>query len=365
LNKFFYQSAWTLIFTLVGLSAPLPSYGHPTQFHTAAHEIRAQIDFNEIRLVYKVKLPVQPGEAIAETKNRLANEEVSHGILLEVNGDNVPWQTQGVLSITNKSQSVEAEINLRAAITNWPARIRVSNGNLIDTRAFFSNTLLLTPGLKMEASLPVQQQNNGKLANLMGIWTMDPKSRDLRLQLDKRPSLLETFHHWTVSTPLWLAADGSRPNLWSIWATGGVSPPLTLFIALLSGALGLLTAFSYPRTATHSVRHIVTYLIVISGCYLFTPPESLSAPIGVFFLVSTASATSFRKINLGPLAPVLATVGPAYIYGAAPLAVFGLAALLGLTLSGTLPHKSLSTPYRVTSTLLFICGALLGLWRML
>ena len=344
----------------------ITAWAHPTQFHTAAHGV-FYLESERITLE-QGKLPSRTPAETDVIINELRNEDWKTGWLLEINGSALPRQQVNDYSISAKSQSIELSIRLTAKFSKIPDRIRVSNSNLMDTHALFSNTLWIQSDgpFRIVESKPSLQNGTGKEANLRGIWTMKTSSRELQLRLNKESSLMQRLHTWMTYQNPWIQpVVTKKDSAWHAWEHQRTHP----FLSVLLGALSLLVAIMGSIKVERSPKLIwiapLTFIIILILNMVWWLPQTEMHYVGFGFLCTALilCAPQMQPMRLF-LAPLI-ILGVSWLYGAPRLAYIGLGALIGLSLSAPSAPQHLQRRLHQLTTALIICVTLLGVWRLL
>lgn len=238
-------------------------HAHPTQFHTANHELHISVYPSKIEARYTVKVPHNIHEASTED----TMDTWSSDLLLEVDKKGVAW-TKATPTVIELEQGTQISTEFSAPLQEKPQSIRVSNGNLPLTKAFFSTTLSHSPLVSLTEISP---QQPGKGANVVGRWTMDSRSREVTFQRQVNSDSLTAVHHWLLPLPSLLPVSVAPPSHWmTAWIEGQHTP----FLSVLVLFSHLLIGFSWIRFPLHrsGLIHRAGLCIAISSILWFSAP---------------------------------------------------------------------------------------------
>jgi hypothetical protein len=241
LQAFFSSLAVTTFFVCALASIPQMAQSHPTNYHRAAHNATLFLDDTSVTLQYTLQTPLPIGSHSGHQNNPLP-ESLANGWTIEADGSHIPWTITENESIDTKNQSIERNIRLFAPIPEGPKSLRISNGNLPDVRAFFCNTLWVSPIVNVtHTNLSLIGNANAK-ANLAGIWNYDQDSREIKVEVGPNNSLWYRFHIWSTNPAPWISPinPAHEASWYSVWFRGQKSATLTLIVLVWSTIIGLL-----------------------------------------------------------------------------------------------------------------------------
>lgn len=248
-------------------------HAHPTQFHTAKHELHISVYPYKIEARYTVKVPHNIHEASAA----VAIDTWSSDLLLEVDKKEVSW-ANATPTIIELEQATQISTEFSAPLHEKQQHIRVSNGNLPLTKAFFSTIVSHSPLVSL-TDLSPQQPGNG--ANVVGRWTMDSRSRDVTFQRQVNTDPITAVHHWLLPFPSLLPVSAAPPSHGlTAWIEGQHTPLLSVLV-LFSHLLIGFSWIRFPLQRTELI-HRAGLCIAIGSIlwfseYLYTPMAVLCA----------------------------------------------------------------------------------------
>ena len=357
------SAQWILILLLNVLWAGSAA-SHPSQFHTAAHDTKVYINGQGLTLEYQVKIPKT---FAAQTTASLIEEDILNGWIVEINGKEVRWNTKSPLQIVPQHQSVVATFSLDTSLYVWPAKVRLSNGNLSLTRGFYSNSLFISPDIQIIEATPPSVNTAGQKANLTGSWTMDSASRTWLLTIDKQHSILERINDWVVQTPRWrLAKKRHYTSILDAWKKGSKGLIYTVFLTLLTVFISVFLNYTAKPHQRTSMGLFFPYCVCIVLMWVLPASGPLWPIIGLILLLSSTLVTFIRWPISALALPILSIIGIAFSYDAPRLALVGLITSMAMSChSGFMWRSTINwRPYRLIRVLLGITSIFV-IWRVL
>ena len=259
-----------------------PVSAHPTGIHTAKHTVELSIHPQFIQLTMSVTVP----HTVEQTFDHEELHDLFAHVLLEVDTKTIHWTKQRP-KIVPQNDDTTIHAVFTAALPRGAKHVRVSNGTLPLTRAFYSNRISHSPVVTLENVAP---QYVGKGANVEGRWTMDNRAREISFDMGVKNSVLDTIHAFIQPDTMDIPYTSSHTEgLIDSWVYGRHTPLLTVLVVLVHLLIGcLFVTMRAQRRRYASIAGWIALIGVIMWSQTFATPAWVIASIVVILVAPFA-----------------------------------------------------------------------------
>ena len=258
------------------LLVPAVGQAHPFGARFAAHRMELLLDADEIEVRYVVDVP----NAIVRSASRPTDPEpmeamlgeLTTGLVVEVNGMGVSTKTTQASRLRGDEETQLMQLVVTAPLDSEANKIRVSNGNLPETPAYFVNTVLVGPGVAVRDSSLMQMANGEVQRDHNGRWRIGDINRSVEVDFAIGEGWFDEAHRWLLHEPtgrLPLAAAVPKTTRQMLFCP--VSTVGTMVGSLVVAALVALPVGATTKNA-QTITLALAMAIAVLLSWLIPPP---------------------------------------------------------------------------------------------